>query len=89
MEKCFFSVVVRILMGCFGILVLFKYVLILVYCLYNGSYYVEGYKSLKVGFLLRNGIIEWWVVSFIKMFKMWKNGSDLSVMKYDYVFIKF
>lgn len=59
LEKCFFSVVVRILMGCFGILVLFKYVLILVYCLYNGSYYVEGYKSLKVGFLLRNGIIEW------------------------------
>lgn len=88
LEKCPFSAAVRISTGCSGILVSPKHVLTSAHCLHNGSHYVEGYKSLKVGFLLRNGTTEWRAISSTKMSKMWKNGSDPSATKYDYALIK-
>lgn len=88
LEKCPFSAAVRISTGCSGVLVSPKHVLTSAHCLHNGSHYVEGYKSLKVGFLMRNGTTEWREISSTKMSKLWKKGSDPSATKYDYALIK-
>lgn len=88
LEKCPFSAAVKISTGCSGVLVSPKHVLTSAHCLHNGSHYVEGYKSLRVGFLLKNGTTEWRAISTTKMSKLWKNGSDLSATRYDYALIK-
>lgn len=87
-EKCPFSSAVIISTGCSGVLVSPKHVLTSAHCLHNGSHYVDGYKNLRVGFLLRNGTTDWRAVSSTKMLKQWKNGSDPSATKYDYALIK-
>lgn len=87
-EKCPFSSAVMISTGCSGVLVSPKHVLTSAHCLHNGSHYVDGYKNLRVGFLLRNGTTDWRAVSSTKMSKQWKNGSDPSATKYDYALIK-
>lgn len=87
-EKCPFEAAVMISTGCSGTLISPQHVLTSAHCLHNGSHYVDGFRNLRVGFLLKNGITEWHAISYTKIPKQWKNGSDLSATMYDYALIK-
>lgn len=51
----FFNTVVKFFTGCSGIFIFFNYVLIVVYCVYDGKDYIKGIKKFRVGLLkMRN-----------------------------------
>lgn len=79
--------IVKIFIGCLGLVIFYIYVLIFVYCVYDGVCLFELIVDLKVGILWRYGKLCWIGVKSINFFEMWCFKNIL--VSFDYVVIIF
>ena len=83
-----FASVVKISTGCTGALVSPRHAITAAHCVHSGKDYVDGFRSLRVGLLQRDGTFNWIAVSHAKLPLAWVNGNDKTASKYDYVILK-
>lgn len=78
-----FSTVVKVSTGCTGTLVTHNHVLTAAHCIHNGSDYLPGYNTLKVGFLRPKGTFRWYPVSHTFLPFGWRLQRQIGP-RYDY-----